>query len=154
MAVRCQLHCIVLRLSWWKAKTYYVVYTRICPWSFVLFPFQLSQLTKLSVHGGHVKAHAHMGSTNLFSAKVMMTYGRRVWFSPYATLCVGVDRWQQDGYYWLWYSMLSKWKTIFSESQDTFHYGATSIADPLATFGCSMYSWLLYGLLTHWFVLP
>ena len=47
-----------------------------------------------------------------------------------------------------------KVKTIFSESQDTFHYGATSIADPLATFGCSMYSWLLYGLLTHWFVLP
>ena len=149
MAVRCQLHCIVLRLSWWKAKTYYVVYTRICPWSFVLFPFQLSQLTKLSVHGGHVKAHAHMGSTKLFSAKVMMTYGRRVWFSPYATLCVGVDRWQQDGYYWLWYSMLSKWKQSFLKVKIPFTTVQLALQTLLphlvarCTLGYYMVSWLI-----------
>ena len=58
--------------------------------------------------------------------------------APYATHYVGDRyRWQQeDECYWL-YSMLSKWRTIFSASQDTFHYGATSRLDSAK--GCSAY---------------
>ena len=134
MAVRSQLYYILL-LSWWKAKTDYFVHYHInlslelCAVSIPGFTTNKSLSTQRMWQGA-----------STYGIKVMMTYGWRMRLSPGTLcnpLCGGADRWQQeDECYWL-YSMLSKWRTIFSASQDTFHYGATSRLDSAK--GCSAY---------------